>query len=245
MDTTPPVLIAYNESGAPGSDVLLTGLVFPADVSVTLYFTESTGYRHTLGSFQTSVEGTFQVVATVPLNTPQGPHRFIAQVGAKSASAPFNVTPGMSLSAQPINVKLGYYGSKSITLTLGQLNPNGTVVIETDLNRFVGPIPLNGATSLIKSVSIPYSAISGTHMLTATTRIAGMVVQRAALTYTVQHMPPPQMTTPPSMELSVNHGPRGTVINVTGQRLGPSGLRAGSRRLRFTRVTAPTRNACS
>ena len=80
----------------------------------------------------------------------------------------------------------------------------------------MGPLILNGATSLVKPVSIPRSAISGTHTLTATTRIAGMVVQRAALTYTVQHAPPPQITTPPSMELSVNHGPRGTVINVTG-----------------------------
>ncbi len=98
--TTPPVLIAYNESGAPGSDVLLTGLVFPADISVTLYFTEYNGYKDTLDQLQTSVEGTFQVLATVPLNTPQGPHRFIAQIGAKSASAPFNVTPGMLASAR-------------------------------------------------------------------------------------------------------------------------------------------------
>ena len=90
------MLIAYNESGAPGSESPLVWYSLPmCRLRSTLPNPTVTKTRWV--SFQTSVEGTFQVLATVPLNTPQGPHRFIAQIGAKSASAPFNVTPGMSL----------------------------------------------------------------------------------------------------------------------------------------------------
>ncbi|MBN1889261.1 MAG: exo-alpha-sialidase [Thermoflexales bacterium] len=228
VDNTPPLLIAYNESGAPGSDALLLGLVFPPNVDATLYFVEGGNYQ-SLGTIRTSIDGTFQALATVPLNALQGPHRFRATAGAKVAEVAFNVTRGMVMSVQPSPLQLWYAGTRPLEVTLNDLNPNGDVVIETDWGTFKGPFSLDDQTSLITDVQVSlHDAISGTHTLTATTRIAGVVVQRAAATYIAHHPQPPEFPEPSYIELDVNRGQRGTLINVSGLNRWKAELECGS-----------------
>ena len=216
IDATPPLLLADHGSGSAGSDVMLTGLVFPADITVTLSFTRTTGAPQVLGSFRTSYDGAFQVLASVPAEAVVGAHAFIAAGDGKTGRAAFAVTLGMTMGLQPgsVSPRAGL-PTPSISVTLGNLNPNAAVVLETDWGTFNGPYPLNGAASLVKPVSVPKSTISGTHSITATARIDGVAVQRKAATFNVVQVTA-NIITQPYISLSVTHGQRGTVINAQG-----------------------------
>ncbi len=217
IDATPPLLLADHSSGSAGGDVLLTGLVFPADITVTLSFTRVANYPVELGSFRTSYEGTFQVLATVPADAAVGAHAFVAQGGGKTGRAAFTVTPGMTVTIQPATVSLRPAGTgASVTATLGgALNPNTSIVLQTDWGTLKGPYPLNGATTFNKLISVPRSAISGTHRITATANISGVAVQRAAASFNVKQLTM-SIITQPQISLVTTHGQRGDVIAVSG-----------------------------
>lgn len=217
IDAPPPLLLVDHGSGGPGSDVMVTGLVFPADSAVTVWFTSTTGTVIKLGDTQSSFDGTFQVLATVPVTaTENADYYFAATSLTKSARTPFHVTPGMAMSIQPASVKIRDGATApTVTVHLGNLNPNAAVVIETDWNTFKGPYPLNGNTDLIKSVTVPKSTISGTHTLTATARVAGVAVQRAAATFSVTWQTV-NLITESFISLHTIQGERGAAFTVHG-----------------------------
>jgi hypothetical protein len=235
VDRTPAALFASHGSGAPGSDVILTGLVYPSSVTVTLYLAEGPAASRssswllgpaapqldsavmasrTLGSFQSSPDRTFQVLATLPSDVEEGDYHFVAEGGGKSAQDDFTVVHGMKLSVQPSSLAI-LYGSKNLAVHLSDLNPQGALVIETDMDQVNGPFQLNGTESTLKTVSVSRAYFSGTHTLTATTRINGLAVQRATADFVVTHVisePPP----PSSMTTNITHAIRGAQVQVSG-----------------------------
>lgn len=81
---------------------LSTGLVLPHRTDVTLLFTSTTGTSMVLGYSHTSFDGTFQVLATVPLTaTENADYYFAATTLNKRARTSFHVAPGMSLAVHP------------------------------------------------------------------------------------------------------------------------------------------------
>ncbi len=212
----PAVILLDHGSGSPGSDVYVIGAGYEPNITVTLSFRRQPDPIVVpftpLGDFLTSPDGTFQVLATVPLDALTVLSEFRAASIGKSAQAEFDVTDNMTLVLQPNRVRPG----QNFTVQASGMNPNGSLYIETDLGHALGAFPLNGATSKTQQIHISSAEnYSATHILTATVRVGGTVVMRKTATFAVYQTalgtPPPSWIT-----TAITHGIRGDAIGVTG-----------------------------
>ncbi|CAG0996983.1 hypothetical protein PLCT2_02820 [Planctomycetaceae bacterium] len=215
IDVTPAVLFASPGSGGPGSEVLLTGLAFQPSVTVTLWFTKPGGISpyDPYDEFLSSPQGTFQVLANIPVDAAEGQHGFKALTSSKEASVPFSVTPGLSITIQPNPIYRGHY----YTVTVRNIQPSsGGLVLESDLLAAPKAVPATG--NRIKNVKLyaPHSAYSGTHVITVSNRVDNIAVQRGTTALHVLKVLPVPPPPPPTITLSFDHGIRDRWIQVSG-----------------------------
>ena len=171
----PAALFASHGSGAPGSDVMLTGLAFAPNITASIYFTSSNDWSQPQ-YVRTSAEGTFQTLYMVPPNANPGKHGFVALDNERMASDSFTVIQGMGLTAKPDVLARG----QRLYVTTTQLSPaTGHLVVESSAGHLWGPTALNGNQSKNINLLISNSTLSNTYQLTVTNRINGIAVQRA------------------------------------------------------------------
>ncbi len=209
IDATPPALFADHGSGGPGSDVLLTGLVFPPNITVTLSFTSTSGQPYILGDILSSYDGTFQAQVTLPITASQGSHGFIARAGTKQAATRFTVTPGLQIVPSVTSVR----GGNWISFTLSSLNSSADLLLESDLWPRKGPIDLT-TTTYITRLKVPAHTPSDTYAITATTFSGGVAVQRGRADFNVTQLS--VVTRPITLTLSVTHAQINTNIHIAG-----------------------------
>ncbi len=226
VGNAPPAFLTLDpESSGQGAEVVLTGFGWDSMVTATVYFTSTGGVSQTLGQVQTSWDGTFQAVATVPTGATIGAsHGFqVAQPGGKTARSKFTVTPGMSISLLTPSIT----PKQAVLVQAGNLNPQGQLVLETTVqtsggpeDTYSGPFPLYGSTVITRGIFMPTGAISGTYQVTVTNRVDGYVVQKSAVSYHLVVPPPPLPITQTPASLTIvgpNHGLRGQYVNAVGQ----------------------------
>jgi hypothetical protein len=174
------LLIAMPGSAGPGGDTELTGLFFTPNTNIVVRFRDHHSTDFFLEAARSSVDGTFQVVRTIPANAATGQGMFVASedFSQRSGVASFTVMPGLQLALTPQSVHAG----QQTTVKVWDFNTAAEALrIESDA------LPVKHVNGPLQTLSNPYSvtlwtksqAIVGTHQVTATTLINGVAVQRA------------------------------------------------------------------
>ena len=202
--TVTPAIAVTPSTGPPGSAATVSGAGFGNSERVSISFDGTT-----LRSATTDSSGRF---LPVPIHVPAaaiGGSHTISAVGGTTglqAQAVFTVTPAIAVTpstgppGSAVNVSgTGFGPSERVDL---YFDTTDLTLAKTGAAGSFGPV----------SITVPGSAVPGTHTVSAEGRQSGAFAQA---TFTVT-------TTTPTIVVSPSTGPPGSAVNVSGTGFGPS-----------------------
>lgn len=194
-------------TGAPGTDVIVSGYNFPASGTLTFKL-DGVVIPIKSGDTTTTPGGTFYTTITIPATATIGAHTVSATVGTSTASATFTVTAAAAITLVPTSGSPG-----STVVVTGSAYPANTALTFLFDGAVITPTAgsntvISAAGAFTSILTVPSTATNGAHIITATAATTS-VTATFTVTGATTTPPPTTETTPPPTSTTTTPPPTG------------------------------------